>query len=206
MSQTSHKLDNDFFFTEGKIEVRSAEGGGGERVFGYYAVYNQRSRLLRDKDGKRFYEVILPGAFRSTDFSDMAVDFEHELFLAAPPTLRYGTDETGAWYEYDHDPTDPDHCRMLPKIKRGDIKGSSFEFSVRKGDYTFEKEGDVVVRHVHTIPYVRRGGPVANPAYPGTSTVVRSYQEFQAEELETQAETEKRAIIERRKKEVRAFL
>lgn len=176
------EIDVDFLFTEGKPEVRAVDGGG-ERVFGYYAVFNQRSRLLRDKEGNRFYEVILPNAFRSTDFSDLGADFEHELFLAAPPTLRYGTDEKGAWYEYDHDANDPDHCRMLPKIRRGDVRGSSFEFNVRKGDYEFKDEDGVAVRYIHSIPWVRRVGPVVNPAYRATTALVRSYQEFQAESL-----------------------
>lgn len=200
----SKQIDNPVFFTDLAPEIRSAEGQP-DRVFGYWAVFNRRSRTMVDKEGQRFQEVILPTAFRSTDFSDLGADFEHELFLAAPPTLRYGMDEKGAWYEYDHDPTDPDHCRMLPKIKRGDVKGSSFEFYVRKGDYDFKEEGEMVVRYIHTIPAVRRVGPVVTPAYRDTTAIVRSYQEFQAEQTPDEPTPEQK-LLESRQLEARRFL
>lgn len=171
-------LDFDPFFSEEKPEIRSAAGGG-ETVFCYWALYNKRSRVLTTrKKGIRFVEIIKPGSFDRTDFSDVRSHFDHGNFLAAEPTLRYGLDQRGAWLEYDHDPADPGHIQAYRAIKRGDAKGASFQFPpLPKDCYTLHKEGDLVVRTITRIPRVVEFGPVITPAYRDTTTFIRSLDE-----------------------------
>ena len=116
------------FFTDGQIEVRSAPGGK-TVVYGYAARFNVRSRVLTTSKGVEFVEEIKPGAFDNTDFSDLVCYFNHEGrdFLASVPNLRYGSDATGLYYEYDHDPMDPVHVSALRRKQRRDAKGSSFK-------------------------------------------------------------------------------
>ncbi len=44
------ELNNEPFYTEGELEVRSAEGGK-TTVYGYAALFNVRSRTLTTKKG-----------------------------------------------------------------------------------------------------------------------------------------------------------
>ena len=173
----------DPFFSEGAIEIRTAEGGG-EEVFCYWAVYDKRSRVMTTKKTKKsFVEIIKPGAFANTDFSDARSHFDHGPFLCAEPTLQYGTDAVGAWLKYKHDPHDPAHVSAYRAIVRGDAKGASFQFPPLPEDcYTLSKEGDLIVRTIHRFPRVVEFGPVITPAYRHTTTFVRSLDE--ADEME----------------------
>lgn len=176
MENRNPNLDNEPFFTEGELEVRSAEGGK-TVVYGYAALFNVRSRTLTTKKGVKFVEEIKPGAFDSTDFSDAVCFFNHEGrdFLAAIPNLRYGVDQRGLWYEYDHDPADPTHVSALRRIQRRDAKGSSFQFLPLPSDcYTITKDGEMPVRTITRFPMVAELGPVITPAYRGTTTHARS--------------------------------
>ena len=220
---------NEPFFTEGELEVRSIDGGK-TTVYGYAALFNTRSRTLTTKKGSKFVEEILPGAFDNTDFSDAVSYFNHEGrdFLAAQPNLRFGVDQRGLWYEYDHDPADPTHISVLRRIQRRDAKGSSFQFPSLPPDcYTVSRaEGEMPLRSIKKFPVVLELGPVITPAYRGTTTSARSLgiddAEMDGTGLEnggtdteqrgTLAETggtltdEQRNILEQRKLQVRATL
>lgn len=179
MSQTKENLNllqNEPFFTEGVLEVRSGEGGR-TVVGGYAALFNTRSRTLTTSKGQKFVEIIKPGAFDGTDFSDAVCYFDHEArdFLATVPNLRFSVDARGLHYEYDHDPEDPAHIAALRRIKRGDAKGSSFQFPALPPDcFTVEREGDMPIRSIHRFPRVVEFGPVITPAYRNTTTYARS--------------------------------
>jgi len=209
MENTQMQIDNEPFYTDGCPEIRSIEGGG-TVVYGYAALYNVRSLELVTKKGVKFVEEILPGAFDGTDFRNLKCFFDHDRrdFLASEPTLRYGVDERGLWYEYDHDPADPTHMTALRRIQRRNAQGSSFQFPPLSPDcYTVSKDGGVLLRTISKIPRVVELGPVITPAYRGTTTFARSLdQAVEEEELETQAEAERRKLIEQRKLQVRATL
>lgn len=171
------KPDTDLFFCDGEPEVRSTEGGG-IVVAGYAALFNSRSRVMRTQKGVQFTESIAPGAFDNTDFSDAFCCFDHRDFLASEPTLRFGVDARGLHYEYDHDPNDPVHVTALQRIRRRNAKGSSFTFSDLPSDcYTVTDEAGMKHRTITRFPRVFEFGPVLLPAYPATSTFVRSLDE-----------------------------
>ena len=166
--------ENEHFFTDGELEVRSTEGGKSV-VYGYAALFGVRSRELRTKKGVKFVEVIQPGAFDNTDFSDVECCYDHRDFLAAEPNLRWEVDARGLRYEYDHDPADPVHVSTFRRIQRRDAKGSSFQFPpLPAGCYTDSREGDLVVRSVNRFPRVVEFGPVRLPAYRETTSHARS--------------------------------
>ena len=76
MNQTPN-LQNDgrhaLYFDGPEIEIRSAEQGAPVRVFGYSALFNVRSQEMRTNRGKRFVEIILPGAFDNANFRTVNV-------------------------------------------------------------------------------------------------------------------------------------
>lgn len=175
-----NQQQNDFHYLPQAVEVRSLPGASeGEpdkiTVFGYAALVNTRSREMKTWGGKRFVEEIVPGAFDATDFSDVRCCFEHRDFIASQPTLEFGVDARGLWYRYEHDPADPDHVRVLRKIQRGDVSGSSFMFSYPDDeDQEIIRDGDLVLRKIKRIAKVYDVGPVVTPAYPATSAFARS--------------------------------
>lgn len=187
--------DSDSLFFAGDVEVRTLPNDGGKVIFGYFAKYGVRSNEMRTKKGVRFVEEILPGAFDKTDFSNVESRFNHENILAAPPTLRYGVDDIGGWYEIPIDPLDPEHMSALRKIERGDAKGSSFEFvSPGPNDQIVTDEGGVKLRRIKHFPEIPEFGPVISPAYPRTTPFVRSLDQQHEEDLQAQQDFQDRKI------------
>lgn len=180
-------------FFAGDVEIRTAQDGSSKVIFGYWAKFGIRSNEMRTKKGVRFVEEIMPGAFDKTDFSELESRFNHENILAAPPTLRYGLDNTGGWYEIPVDPLDPEHMSAVRKIERLDAKGSSFEFeSPGPNDQTVTDEGPIKLRKIKHIPKVYEVGPVINPAYSRTTPFVRSLDQQHEEDLQAQQDFQKR--------------
>ena len=189
------QADSELIFLPGDVEIRSRADGDGEVIFGYWSKYNQRSHVMKTKKGVPFVEIVRPGAFDRTDFSELESRFNHENILAAPPTLRYGFDQVGAWYEIPVDPLDPDHMGALRKIKRGDVKGSSFEFSSPgPNDQIVSNEGGVKLREITHFPKVVEFGPVIVPAYPSTNAFVRSLDQQEEIDLQAQQDFQDRKI------------
>jgi hypothetical protein len=173
---------NERFFSSDAPEIRTGEGGQ-QTIFGYWAVYNQRSRVLTQR-GRRFLEVILPGAFDNTDFSEVESRFNHSNYLSSEPNLRYGFDQKGAWYEFPFDENDPEHVALARRIDRGEVKGSSFQFYPGKEGYIVENEGDLKVVLHRSIPRVIEFGPVIFPAYTGTHTAMRALDQADSAEID----------------------
>ena len=178
-------------YFDAPIEVRAAQQAGGPiRIFGYSALFNVRSREMRTSSGKRFVEVILPGAFDGVNDADCDCRYDHYVFLSSKGNYRSGVDERGRWYEYDHDPNDPDHVSVLAKIRRGECKGSSFMFDEPDvTDQTVTREGPVLVRHIKRFAKMWDEGPVRKPAYRQTTVSVRSIDEFDTDIAEPETES-----------------
>lgn len=186
MNQTPN-LQNDgrhaLYFDGPEIEIRSAEQGAPVRVFGYSALFNVRSQEMRTNRGKRFVEIILPGAFDNANFSDCECRYDHHLFISS--RYRSGVDEKGRWFEYDHDPNDPDHVSVLAKIRRGEVRGASFMFDEPDVvDQEIVREGPLLVRKIKRFTRVWDEGPVRKPAYRQTTVNARSLDEYRDTDLE----------------------
>jgi uncharacterized protein len=143
------------------------------RIIGYAALFN---RYSHDLGG--FVERIAPGAFKRVlnRGDDVLGLFNHDmdnlLATRAAGTLRLSEDETGLRYEFDLDATDPDHQRVIAKVRRGDLRGSSFGFRVALGgDDWGTTDKDYPLRTVTEVAALRDVGPVSAPAYPDTAEV-----------------------------------
>ena len=97
--------------------------------------------------------------------------------------MRLSVDSRGLKYEIDHNPNDPQHVTVMEKLKRGDVTGSSFAFQVRRQTFTKGEAGDV--RTIEDVALIDTG-PVAMPAYAGTTTGVRSGNDREAEQAAEQ--------------------
>ena len=122
-------------------------------------------------------ERIAPGAFdRAVNEDDVVGLFNHDANLVlgrkSAGTLHLRLDAKGL--HYDINP--PASSNVPESIRRGDVKGSSFSFSVRGQKWEEMKidAKDVVIRTLTDVQ-LYDVGPVVFPAYGAASTGVRAF-------------------------------
>lgn len=192
-----------------KIQVRSVEGENGERyIEGYAALFNHRSKLLREW-GDVFYEEIAPGAFDNV-LNDAGlnclgtVDHCRSKMLARTKsgTLALSTDEKGLKYSI-LVPNTTLGNDIYEMVSRGDYYESSFIFSIAEKGVSVDHSEEIEVRTVTDILKLWDISIVIDGAYAETQVSARS-KEFQLDELE--GELKRRSILRKqRKREVELF-
>jgi len=152
-------------------------------IEGYGIVFNSESRML----GGWFIERIRPEAVRNAfEKVDLRSEFNHNtnflLGRVSSGTMRFKVDERGVKYIVDV-PRNYYGDGLLESVKRGDVRGSSFQFWVREGgeEWNIEvRDGkNVQVRDITDFEVVSEMGPVTEPAYPDTTVAKRSFEDFQ---------------------------
>ena len=156
-----------------EAEIRMSEDG--KTLIGYAAVYNRRSLDLGG-----FVEVIQCGAFDDLLNSniDVIARYNHDqnivLGRRSSGTLQLYSDSKGLLYKLLMPETRADISEL---IRRGDVRGSSFAFSVKKEDQTWDRTQTPQVRSISRFSGLFDVGPVVTPAYPDTTVAMRSLQE-----------------------------
>lgn len=179
-------------------EVRAISEGDEEtsHIVGHGAVFNRNSELLFGS----FREQIAPGAFDNVLNDDVRALFNHDpnfvLGRTLSGTLQVSIDAEGL--RYDITPPDTPTVRdlVIAPIKRGDISGSSFAFSVLDDEWREEDNG-IILRTITNIGRLLDVSPVTYPAYPDAGTSMRSLEKRCAEVRELA----QRAINQRRARE-----
>lgn len=180
------------------------------KIEGYFAKFNKLSRNLG-----WFFEIIEPGFFNSAlDKSDPVDLFNHDANIVlgrmSSGTLRIWEDEVGLAYECTPPDTQLVRDMVLTPIERGDIRGCSFGFTVkRRGDDWDEDEEGRLIRTLlkDGCRELFDGSQVTFPAYPDTDVALRSMEEWRKnksdDERKKQEELENKQKIdsEKRKKE-----
>ncbi|MBJ6145731.1 HK97 family phage prohead protease [Hymenobacter sp. BT559] len=176
--------------TPPSIEYRALDGGGQEPAafVGQAIVCGVRSSPL-GFPGFRFVEIIDAHALDGTDMSDVIGVFNHDanqlLGRTRNNTLTLErTADGGLSYRIPYDAQDPDHQRVMRKIERGDVDGSSFLFRAKKDDWQEEQDaagGSLYVRTVLEIETLYDVCPVTSPAYPDATAAKRSHDAYQQE-------------------------
>lgn len=168
----------------GEVTTETSDDGV-MRIVGTSPVFNQRSEVLSNEYGK-FIEEIDPSALDDIlPFADVRGRFDHSVVLARTKngTLKLTKTDTGIRYEMILNPEDPEAISAYAKVKRGDVDGSSFMFTVPKDGEKWRRENGMPIRRVLKFSSFMDVGPVTYPAYPQTSAAVRSYLEaYQHEE------------------------
>lgn len=154
-------------------ELRAVGSGEKPVIRGYAANYEQRTQIFD------FYEEIAPGAFRAVLESDPDVvgllnhDNNQVLGRTSAGTMTLREDENGLFYEISINEDDREAMNTYAKVARGDIKQSSFAFTVKAEQWT-EQDDDYPVRRITEVGQLFDVSPVTYPAYPTTSAAVRS--------------------------------
>jgi uncharacterized protein len=171
------------FITQ-NVEASSDEDGS-LHIRGMGIVFDERSQVLINERGV-FVEEIDPNALDDIlPFSDVRGRFDHDVVLGRTKsnTMKLVKEARGIFYDITVNPDDPQAMSAYAKVKRGDVDGSSFMFTVPKGGDQWKRENGTAVRRVMKISSLLDIGPVAYPAYPQTSADARSqYETFQQEE------------------------
>jgi HK97 family phage prohead protease len=170
--------------THEPIEVR-AEGDAAPVIVGYGAVFfdaavagtEYRSSLW---DGWTLIERVERGAFDAAlaDAGDIVALWGHDqtkpLGRRSRQTLKLEVDQRGLRYEITP-PGTTWGTDALESIRRGDVTGSSFGFSVADGwQESVDRASKTIVRTIKSVSRLWEVSPVAIPAYAATSAGTRS--------------------------------
>lgn len=150
-------------------------------ISGYAIVYDVESRILADFEGE-FVEVIKPGAVDEAllSRSDIKALYNHNRddllarYTEGSGTLSLVPDEKGLFFSFSAPKTTlGDDVREL--VKRGDLRGCSFAFTVNPADVEYHKRADGrPLRVIKKIASLHDISIVVDPAYIQTSVDVRS--------------------------------
>lgn len=150
----------------------------GNTVDGHAAVFGQSYDMYGC-----WTETIARGAFDNTDFTDVLFSINHDLSkipLArsrnnnSNSTLHLAVDDQGLATHAELDvESNGDAKALYGSIKRGDMSGMSYIFSVRKDEWT-GLDTDMPQRTITDIAKVYEVSAVSMPANPGTDINARS--------------------------------
>lgn len=169
-------------FSPTDCEVRATRRG--RTVEGYGIVFNSES-----KDLGGFIEVIDPkavdGVLEKQDVLALLNHDESRGMLArytnGEGTMELEVDRKGVKYHFEA-PDTPLGDEVLSSIRRGDIRSSSFSFSVTKEGQSWEKRSDGTdLRRIMKFSGIYDMSPVWREAYADTSVAVRSFIEMRDE-------------------------
>jgi uncharacterized protein len=158
---------------------------GSRTITGYAAVfYREGDAGTEFKIFSDLVERIMPTAFDDmlTEKQDVRGLFNHDsnnlLARVSSGTLTLSVDETGLRYDIPVDENDPDHLRVVAKIERGDLNGSSFSFIPRPSGIVYAETEDADIRELHKLN-VYDVGPVTFPAYESTTAGMRAVSDIE---------------------------
>lgn len=160
------------------FEVRAEENERGKIITGRPIVYNSRTDL------GYFDEIIDSGALDNTDLTDVRLLVNHDtkrIPIARSrrnngnSTMQLSVDALGLnidWASLDVE-GNPEAAALYSAVRRGDISGMSFMFSV-DGESWDDLESDHPTRHITKIGSVVEVSAVTFPAYRATEINARS--------------------------------
>jgi len=182
MIQATRQIKIERKLTLGEARV----AGGMPTIRGYGAVfYNEQDEGTEFQLFDGYYERIMPGAFDGQLGADVRALYNHDpnivLGRTTAGTLRLSVDSVGLVYEID--PPDTPQVRALcESIKRGDVSGSSFQFTPVSTTYDRGDDGEIYISRNKVV--LHEVGPCTFPAYPSTSANLRSGESATFREIE----------------------
>lgn len=161
------------------------------KIVGYAAVFASSSEALWGS----FVEEVDARAFDEADMSDVRALFNHDdnkILARTPDTLSLTIDERGLRYEFEM-PNTTYGNDLLESMRRGDITQSSFGFTVEEDEWIDRSKDELLpMRRILKIGRVFDVSPVTYPAYPETTSEVRSLFEAKAPEIPENLNNENR--------------
>jgi uncharacterized protein len=179
---------------DAELSVASVENS--RTIEGYGIVFNKQSVLL----GGVFSEIIKPEAVDGViERSDILALINHDVSkgVLARSTNGKGTmsltvDSKGVKYNFDA-PNYELGNELIEGVKRGDIRTSSFAFTVAEGGDTWQPlEDGTYLRVITKFEELYDMSPCYREAYSDTTVALRSLTEIKAKDEEKKTEGERR--------------
>jgi HK97 family phage prohead protease len=153
-----------------KRTISATYQNDGNKLVGFSAMFNTPTEI--HERGRKFIETIAPGAFLRSlmNSKDVLCCFNHDpnrlLGRTSSRTMTIKETEQGLYFEVDL-PDTPTGNEVKVLTQRGDLRGASFTFSVKKDTWDGNK------RTLNEVDVIECG-PVVMPAYEATSVALRS--------------------------------
>lgn len=163
------------------LQVRELRAGGTKdkpQISGYASVFNSYT-IITQRDSSTFRESIRRGAFTRAlrDAGTCVCLFNHDdnfvLGRVAAGTLRLRQDDHGLFYECDLPDTTIGRD-LRESIKRKDISGCSFAFTVSNSGQQWSDDEHGVKRDITDVDELIDVSPVTHPAYDDTEVDART--------------------------------
>lgn len=176
-------------------EIRSiarAFTTNGRTVSGYAIRFNEDSAFMG------FTERINPSALPASmlENADIFAYFNHDwskVLARTPNSLKLDLRNDGLYYEFEA-PNTQDGNDLLEHIKRGEMYGTSFAFSLPEdgsGEVWTKQEDGTYMREIIMFDALYEISPVYTPAYPTTSVSARCLEYVRNTEEQNMKEDEK---------------
>lgn len=185
-----------------EIEIREAEQEGGARTITGSIKYNSESHVMRDWTGEKFIEVIAPGAFDEYMRSLPTVALwchktDQILGNTRSGTLKLINSQEELRFE-NEPPNNSVGNDAWENVRRGDVDGVSFGFSVPDGGDKWEKvahNGEQILKRTVMKAALPEISLTPFAAYPANGVSIRSLDAFKAEEKRAADEYLKRKLL-----------
>jgi len=158
-------------------EIRAAEptaDGAQALILRGRPILYDTPTLINDVGGS-YTEIIRKGALDGADLSDVRLLYNHDLgkvpLARTPKTMSLKVDEKGLTFEAEL-PETAGAKEVYEAVKRGDLSGMSFAFTVPEGGDDYDAKTNT--RTIRQIAKVYECSVVPYPAYPTTSIEARS--------------------------------
>lgn len=168
-------------------EIRAAEptaDGGSTLILSGRPILYDTPTSINDVGGS-YTEIIQRGALDGADLSDVRLLYNHDLgkvpLARSPKTMQLGTDERGLTFTAEL-PDTAAAKEVYEAVKRGDLSGMSFAFTVPEGGDSYDAATNT--RTIRQIAKVYECSVVPYPAYPQTSIEARSVRSAGLKSLE----------------------
>lgn len=196
------KAEKGILFGGGEIRAISSDSNGKEdrKISGQAIVFYDQNKpgtdyRWGDWDGWVVEERIATSALDASAMDDVVGLFNHDhnqiLGRTKSGTMKLGRNAGGLSYEISLGDSSLAN-QVWDSVKRGDVRGSSFAFTVEEDSWTENKNEKKVIREIRKIKEVFDVGPVVWPAYTATSAEARSIIErIQGRSLETRQRNRK---------------
>lgn len=177
----------------------------GDHITGRPIVYNSRTDL------GWFDEIIEAGALDKTDLKDVRFLVNHNTDMIplarsrnnnANSTMQMSVDDAGMGIRVNLDTENNSEARNLySAIKRGDISGMSFMFSINDEEWS-DLDTDHPTRHIRGIGQVLEVSAVTFPAYESTEISARDKEALESAKATLESARESQLLESKRELEL----
>ena len=173
--------------TEVRAQEPTADGNGTLLIVGTPIVF-ETPTTINDPTGS-YTEVIKRGALDGADLTDSRLLVNHDLtripLARTPKTMQFSITEKGLEMRAEL-PNTEEAKTAYTAVKRGDLTGMSFAFTVPEGGDSYDAKTNT--RTITTIAKVYEVSLVNCPAYPTASAEARSARAEGLKKLEARNE------------------